>query len=85
MGIPFYFASLIKSHRGITDAVRRGTPKEVDVLGVDFNCLIHRYLKEDNPVQSVVDAFDYILNNVCRAKIIIIAIIYPPNIIYVNV
>jgi len=74
MGIPFYFASLIKSHRGITDAVRRGTPKEVDVLGVDFNCLIHRYLKEDNPVQSVVDAFDYILNNVCRAKIIIIAL-----------
>jgi 5'-3' exonuclease len=74
MGIPFYFASLIKSHRGITDAVKRGTPKEVDVLGVDFNCLIHRYLKEDNPVQSVVDAFDYILNNVCRAKIIIIAL-----------
>jgi 5'-3' exonuclease len=74
MGIPFYFASLIKSHRGITDAVRRGTPKEVDILGVDFNCLIHRYLKEDNPVQSVVDAFDYILNNVCRAKIIIIAL-----------
>ena len=74
MGIPFYFASLIKSHRGITDAVKRGTPKEVDVLGVDFNCLIHRYLKEDNPVQSVVDAFDYILNNVCRAKIVIIAL-----------
>ena len=74
MGIPFYFASLIKSHRGITDAVKRGTPKEVDVLGVDFNCLIHRYLKEDNPIQSVVDAFDYILNNVCRAKTIIIAI-----------
>ena len=74
MGIPFYFASLIKSHRGITDAVKRGTPKEVDVLGVDFNCLIHRYLKEDNPVQSVVDAFDYILKNVCQAKIIIIAL-----------
>jgi len=73
MGIPFYFASLIKSHRGITDAVKRGTPKEVDVLGVDFNCLIHRYLKEDNPIQSVIDAFDYILINVCRAKIVIIA------------
>jgi 5'-3' exonuclease len=74
MGIPFYFASLIKSHRGITDAVRRGTPKDVDVLGVDFNCLIHRYLKDDNPVQSVVDAFDYILNHVCRAKKVLIAL-----------
>ncbi len=74
MGIPFYFASLIKSHRGITDAVRRGTPKEVDVLGVDFNCLIHRYLKDEDPVQSVVDAFDYILNHICRAKIVIIAL-----------
>jgi len=74
MGIPFYFASLIKSHRGITDAVRRGTPKEVDVLGVDFNCLIHRYLNDENPVQSVVDAFDYILKNVCIAKIVVIAL-----------
>jgi 5'-3' exonuclease len=74
MGIPFYFASLIKSHRGITDAVKRDAPKEVDVLGVDFNCLIHRYLKDDNPVQSVVEAFDYILKNVCRAKIVIIAL-----------
>lgn len=74
MGIPFYFASLIKSHRGITDAVKRGTPKEVDVLGVDFNCLIHRYLKDENPIQSVVEAFDYILNNICRAKIVVIAL-----------
>lgn len=74
MGIPFYFASLIKSHRGITDAVKRGTPKEVDVLGVDFNCLIHRYLKDEDPIKSVVEAFDYILKNVCRAKIVIIAL-----------
>ena len=74
MGIPFYFASLIKSHRGITDSVKRGLPLEVDVLGVDFNCLIHRYLKEDKPVESVVEAFAYLLEHVCRAKKVLIAL-----------
>ena len=71
MGIPFYFASLIKSHRGITRPVK--TRLDVDVLGVDFNCLIHRYLKEDNPIQSVVDAFEHIVNEICRPKHVLIA------------
>ena len=71
MGIPFYFASLIKSHRSITRTVKRRL--EVDVLGVDFNCLIHRYLKEDNPVGSVVDAFAHLLETVCRPKHLLIA------------
>ena len=71
MGIPFYFASLIKSHRGITRTVKQR--EDVDVLGVDFNCLIHRYLKEDNPVGSVVDAFAYIMDKVCRPKHVLIA------------
>lgn len=74
MGIPFYFVSLIKSHRGIVSSVNRLAPKEVDVLAVDFNCLIHKYLHEENPIQSVVDAFDFILNNVCRTKKLIIAL-----------
>jgi 5'-3' exonuclease len=74
MGIPFYFASLIKSHRGITDSVKRGLPLEVDVLGVDFNCLIHRYLKEEHPIESVVEAFAYLLEHVCRAKKVLIAL-----------
>jgi len=71
MGIPFYFASLIKSHRGITRTVKQR--QDVDVLGVDFNCLIHRYLKEDNPVGSVVDAFAYMMDKVCRPKHVLIA------------
>jgi 5'-3' exonuclease len=71
MGIPFYFASLIKSHRGITRTVKQR--QDVDVLGVDFNCLIHRYLKEDNPVGSVVDAFAHIMDKVCRPKHVLIA------------
>jgi 5'-3' exonuclease len=71
MGIPFYFASLIKSHRSITRTVKQRI--DVDVLGVDFNCLIHRYLKEDNPIGSVVDAFAYLMEKVCRPKHILIA------------
>lgn len=72
MGIPFYFASLIKSHRGITRPVKQRL--DVDVLGVDFNCLIHRYLKEETPIQSVVDAFEHIVNEICRPKHLLIAI-----------
>ena len=71
MGIPFYFASLIKSHRSITRTVKQSL--DVDVLGVDFNCLIHRYLKEENPVGSVVEAFAYLMDKVCRPKRIMIA------------
>jgi 5'-3' exonuclease len=73
MGIPFYFASLIKSHPGIVEAVKRNMLMEVDVLGVDFNCLIHRYLKEENPIESVIDALEYIIQNVCKPKQLFIA------------
>jgi 5'-3' exonuclease len=73
MGIPFYFASLLKSHPGIVEALKRSMIMEVDVLGVDFNCLIHRYLKEDDPIRSVLDAFEYIVESVCRPKQIFIA------------
>lgn len=74
MGIPFYFASLVKSHKRIVEPVKKNLPIEVDVLGVDFNCLIHRYLKDEDPVKSVVDAFEYILKYVCCAKHVIIAL-----------
>lgn len=74
MGIPFYFASLLRAHKGITQTVKKNSPIEVDVFAIDFNSLIHRYLKEENPVQSVVEAFDYILNNICHAKTVIIAL-----------
>lgn len=73
MGIPFYFASLIKSHAGVVDTIKKNQPKEVDILGIDFNCLIHRYLKDDEPIQSILEALDYILTNVCKAKQVIIA------------
>jgi 5'-3' exonuclease len=72
MGIPFYFVSLIKSHSGIVQTVKQ--PREVDVLGIDFNCLIHRYLNDEDPITSVIEALHHILTNICRAKQVVIAI-----------
>jgi len=71
MGIPFYFVSLIRSHRGITKTVEK---LEVDVVGFDFNCLIHRYLKDEDPIQSVIKAIAYLLDNIIIAKKVIIAL-----------
>jgi 5'-3' exonuclease len=73
MGIPFYFVSLLKSHSGIVDTVKKNCPLEVDVLGIDFNCLIHRYLKEEDPVGSILTAFDYIMTHICKAKKVLVA------------
>ena len=72
MGIPFYFASLIKSHKGIIQAVKKDIPLEVDVFVIDFNCLIHRYLKDENPIQSILEALQHIVNTVCKSKQLII-------------
>jgi len=70
MGIPFYFASLIRSHSGITRVARE---LDIDVLGIDFNCLIHRYLQVADPIKSVLDALGHILKSF-RAKKVIIAL-----------
>ena len=74
MGIPFYFASLLKSHPGLIETIKKNMPLDVDVLGVDFNCLIHRYLNETDPIRTTLDAFDHILQTVCRAKHVYIAL-----------
>jgi 5'-3' exonuclease len=73
MGIPFYFASLTKSHVGIIEAVKRGMTMNVDVLGIDFNCLIHRYLKDEDPITSVISALEHIVETICKPKQLIIA------------
>ena len=72
MGIPFYFASLVKSYPGITRVIKE--KQHVDVLGIDFNCLIHRYLDDGNPIQSVLNALEHILEHTCTAKRIFIAL-----------
>jgi 5'-3' exonuclease len=71
MGIPFYFASLIKTHSGIVRSLKG--KHQTDILCFDFNCLIHRYLDENNPIQSILRAFQMILNDYCQAKIIYVA------------
>ena len=73
MGIPFYFASLSKAHKGIILPVKKNQPLDVDVFVVDFNCLIHRYLKDDDPINSVLEALDHIMKTVCKSKQLIIA------------
>jgi 5'-3' exonuclease len=73
MGIPFYFASLSKRHKGIIEVVKKNLPMDVDVFVIDFNCLIHRYLKDENPIQSVIEALEHIANTVCKSKQLIIA------------
>jgi 5'-3' exonuclease len=73
MGIPFYFASLSKSHKGIIEPVKKNTLMEVDVFVIDFNCLIHRYLKDEEPIYSILEALEHIVNTVCKPKQLIIA------------
>lgn len=74
MGIPFYFASLLKSHAGIVESVKRNSPLQVDVFAIDGNCLIHRYLKDEDPIHSILSALEYILENVCKSKTVLFAL-----------
>lgn len=72
MGIPYYVASLLRSHKHIQ--MRCGNaPLEVDCLGLDFNCFLHKYLNADNPVGSIVVALEDLLTNVVRAKRVYLA------------
>ena len=73
MGIPYYVASLIKSHKHIQQTCRPGTPIEVDCLGIDFNCFLHTYLTAANPIGSIVTALEDLLTTVVRAKRVYIA------------
>jgi len=71
MGIPYYVASLVRKHKHIQTKCKG--PVEVDVLGIDFNCFLHRYLDPANPVGSLVVALDRLLTEVVRAKRVYIA------------
>ena len=65
MGIPYYFASLIRQHKGIVQ--RAGGLLSPDVLAIDFNCLIHQYMDDTDPINSIIVALRDILTNVCKA------------------
>lgn len=72
MGIPYYVASLIRSHKHIQKNIGND-PLDVDVLGIDFNCFIHHYLNAENPIGSIVVALDELLTKTVRAKKVYIA------------
>jgi 5'-3' exonuclease len=71
MGIPFYFVSLIKAHKNVVSRVR--TKLQPDILAIDFNCLIHNYMDDTRPIQSVVEALLKLLDETCQAKLLYIA------------
>ena len=71
MGIPYYVASLVRKHKHIQTKCKG--PVEVDVLGIDFNCFLHRYLDAANPVGSLVVALERLLTEVVHAKRVHIA------------
>ncbi len=65
MGIPYYFATIIRQQRTILSrVVGCQTP---DVFAIDFNCLIHNYIDDANPINSVIVALRNILTKVCKA------------------
>lgn len=71
MGIPYYVASLLRSHRHIQRPVTHRV--SVDCLAVDFNCFIHTYLRSENPIGSIVLALRTLVTEVVDAKKLYIA------------
>lgn len=72
MGIPYYVASLLRQHKHIQRDCGN-SPLSVDVVGIDFNCFIHKYLDAANPIGSIVVALDSLLTDTIRAKRVYIA------------
>lgn len=72
MGIPYYVASLLRTHKHIQRTCGNA-PLDVDVLGIDFNCFLHTYLNADNPIGSIVVALERLLTETVRARTVYIA------------
>ena len=72
MGIPYYVASLLRTHKHIQQETGN-VALECDALGLDFNAFIHTYLKPEHPIGSVVMALRNFLRDVARGKKVLIA------------
>lgn len=72
MGIPYFVASLLRT--GHAKLLKNVRSLRVSVLGIDGNCLIHRYLDPTNPIQSVLHALNHITNDICQAERIVLAL-----------
>ena len=68
MGIPYFVASLAKTNRGLIQPVRGHIT--TDVLLIDLNCFLHRYLDDSNPYPSIVKAIGDLLELV-HAKTVV--------------
>lgn len=73
MGIPYYVASLLRQHKHIQKDCGNAA-LDVDVLGIDFNCFIHKYLQTHNPIGSIILALENLLTTVVRARQVYIAL-----------
>jgi 5'-3' exonuclease len=69
MGIPYYVASILKKHKNVQGT----TPVTAHVVAIDFNCFIHRYLKPENPIGSIVVALYHLLETTVHASRVYIA------------
>jgi 5'-3' exonuclease len=69
MGIPYYVASLLRKHKHI----QKPAPVTTQVLAIDFNCFIHRYLDPANPVGSLVTALKTLLTTTAIAGRVFVA------------
>jgi 5'-3' exonuclease len=56
--------SLIRQHTGIVRPVKH---IQADILALDFNCLIHKYLVDSEPIQSVLRGLELVLT-ICSAS-----------------
>jgi len=72
MGIPYYVASLLRTHKHIQTKCGNA-PLETDVLVIDFNCFLHKYLNAGNPVGSIMIALETLLTETVRARQVYIA------------
>ena len=72
MGIPYYVASLVRQHKHIQKDCGNAR-LETNVLGIDFNCFIHKYLDPINPIGSVVLALERFLIHHASANHILVA------------
>jgi 5'-3' exonuclease len=71
MGIPFYVASLLRNNKNIQKNCTETL--NIDVLGIDFNCFIHKYLNPENPVGSIIVALEHFLTHIVHAKRVLVA------------
>ena len=69
MGIPYYVASLLRTHKQIQVPY---TTFEADVLCMDFNCFLHKAIKEEDPIGSVISELRVYLDRM-RVKTVYIA------------